>query len=162
MTGKINPQRATAVYRLHDSEGQLLYVGSTADAQSRWEQHARERVWWSAVSTASVEWHPSRAEALAAERRAIREESPLHNEKATDEEVVFPYQGNRGPTAETRLRRAAVEHRRALDRLAIAIERAAAEGLSPEAIGQELGATKDDVLALSRRIADGGGVSNLV
>ncbi|WP_030304170.1 GIY-YIG nuclease family protein [Streptomyces katrae] len=161
MTGKIDPQRATAVYRLHDAEGQLLYVGSTADAPSRWEQHAREKLWWSAVTTASVTWYPNRGEALAAEREAIQLESPLHNDKATDAEITFPYQGNRGPTAETRLRRAASEHRRSLDRLAVAVERAASEGLDAEAIRRELGTTTDEVLALSRRLTNGGGLSSL-
>lgn len=159
MTGSIDPRRLTAVYRLFDAEHRLLYVGSSVHPQQRWEQHASNKVWWSAVTRATVDWLPNRKAALSAERTAIRTEAPLHNDKATETEAAFPYQGNRGPTRETMLRRAAGEYRKAVDRLAIAVDRAALEGLSKEEIANVLG---EDVAAVDRltlhRI-DGGGIS---
>ncbi|MEV8494523.1 GIY-YIG nuclease family protein [Streptomyces sp. NPDC052002] len=159
MTGPIDPRRLTTVYRLYDKAGQLLYVGTTASPEDRWGQHAREKLWWSSVARAAVEWHPDRTEALAAERAAIQSEGPLHNDKATLDEVVIPYQGNRGPSTETKLRRAGTEHRKALDRLAVAVERAAVSGLTVPEIAEHAGIEEDDVLFLGRRINHGGGES---
>lgn len=157
MTGPIDPRRLTTVYRLYDKAGQLLYVGTAVNPEGRWEQHAREKLWWSSVARATVEWHPSRTEALAAERAAIQSEEPLHNDKATPGEVVIPYQGNRGPSPETKLRRAATEHRKALDKLAVAADRAAATGLTLSEIAEHAGIEEEDVSFLAQRIIDGGG-----
>lgn len=161
MTGRIDPRRLTTVYRLYDQAGRLLYVGTSVDPRVRWEQHARSKLWWSAVTRATVVWHPTRTDALAAERHAIRTEGPLHNDKATDKEEVYPYQGNRGPTMETILRRAATEHRNALDRLAIAADRAALAGLSIDEIADKLSVSGLDVESLAERFTAGGGVSAL-
>jgi predicted GIY-YIG superfamily endonuclease len=161
LTGAIDPRRLTTLYRLYDSDGRLLYVGTSVDAQGRWEQHAREKLWWSSVARATVDWHPDRTSAMAAERAAIRSESPLHNDKATAGEAVFPYQGNRGPTPQTALRRAATEQRASLDRLAVAINRAALGGLSVPQIANAAGLNEDDVLRLAERMNNGGGSSAL-
>lgn len=157
MTGRINPSRPTTVYRLFDEAGRLLYVGTSANPQSRWEQHAREKLWWSSVTRATVEWCASRPDALAAEREAIRSERPLHNNKATPEEEAFPYQGNRGPSAETRLRRAGAEARGAMDRLAIAVNSAVASGLSTSEIAATVGLDEGDIAHLATRVERGGG-----
>lgn len=132
--GSIDPRRLTTVYRLFDAEGRLLYVGTSVHPQKRWEQHATTKPWWSAVHHAAVVWLSSRDAALAAEREAIVAEGPLHNDKATEKEAVFPYQGNRGPTRETLLRRAVSDHRKAVDRLAVAVDRASLDGLTKEEI----------------------------
>jgi predicted GIY-YIG superfamily endonuclease len=161
VTGLIDPRRLTTVYRLFDANDRLLYVGTSAEPQGRWEQHAREKLWWSAVTRAEVDWHPSRTDAMAAERAAIQNENPLHNDKATPIEAVFPYQGNRGPSMETVLRRAITEQRKSLDRLAVAVERAALSGLDSSRIAEISGLSDADVAVLAQRVIDGGGTSSL-
>jgi hypothetical protein len=69
----------TALYRLYAVGRRLLYVGIAADPESRWRQHATTASWWPEVVDKEVEWHPNRAEAAAAEIKAIDTEHPLHN-----------------------------------------------------------------------------------
>lgn len=69
----------TALYRLRDRVGALLYVGISEDPLRRWPQHAAEKAWWPEVAHFSLEWLPSRGEALLAEKKAIRAERPIHN-----------------------------------------------------------------------------------
>jgi len=76
---KVDTSKATAVYRLFDNEGVLLYVGIAVDPNIRWRVHAREKTWWPSVSRRDVEWFPSRPAAEAAEVTAIASESPLYN-----------------------------------------------------------------------------------
>lgn len=161
MTGTIDPRRQTTVYRLFDRDGRLLYIGSSVHPQLRWEQHAGEKLWWSSVTRATVDWYPDRASARAAELAAIRAESPLHNDKGTDKEETFPYQGTRGLSIETILRRAAKEHRKALDSLALIVERAALSGLNVQQISRGLDISEAEVHALAERLAEGGGISSI-
>lgn len=161
MTGPIDPRRQTTVYRLYDANGRLLYIGSSVHPQVRWEQHASEKLWWSSVAHARVDWHPNRRAARASELEAIRSEAPLHNNKGTEEEETFPYEGSRGLGIETILRRAAKEHRKALDSLAIVAERAALSGLSVERISEQLAISEAEVQALAERLVEGGGISTI-
>jgi hypothetical protein len=46
------PDLGHYVYRFHDSEGALLYIGSTGNLWYRIGQHAAEREWWPEVSWA--------------------------------------------------------------------------------------------------------------
>lgn len=69
----------TALYRLHDREGTLLYIGITSNPEVRWEQHESDKPWWPLVADRAVEWLPNRDCALEAEARAIRAEHPLYN-----------------------------------------------------------------------------------
>jgi predicted GIY-YIG superfamily endonuclease len=62
----------TALYRLFDAEGVLLYVGISKEFGTRWHQHARSQPWWGEVHHQTIEWHESRADAEAAEETAIR------------------------------------------------------------------------------------------
>jgi len=162
VTGPIDPRRLTTLYRLYGADDVLLYVGTSVAPQDRWEQHARNKLWWSSVQRATVEWHPHRAAALTAEREAIRSEKPLHNDKATPDEASFPYEGNRGPTAATLLRRAVTEARAALDRLAVAVDRAALGGMDLLEIAETAGIDYGDVVLLARRLNAGGGSSALI
>jgi predicted GIY-YIG superfamily endonuclease len=50
----------TALYRLFDTDGVLLYVGITRDTEKRWRQHALKKPWWPQVAERTVEWHPTR------------------------------------------------------------------------------------------------------
>ncbi len=73
----------TAVYRFFNAADELLYVGITGDPRARWAQHAAEKAWWPDVVRHTVEWLPSREEALAAKAAAITAEAPLHNVAGT-------------------------------------------------------------------------------
>ena len=68
-----------ALYRFHDADGALLYVGMTADPSARFKAHKKGKSWWHEVSAVTVEKHPTRAATLNAERLAIVTEKPLHN-----------------------------------------------------------------------------------
>ncbi len=71
--------RAATVYWFLNSEGRLLYVGVTARGHRRMHQHAASKDWWPQVATATFRHFTSRREAVAVEKRAIRNENPLHN-----------------------------------------------------------------------------------
>lgn len=70
---------ATALYRLYDANGQILYVGISRNPAWRWGAHAEQHPWWLDVDSFDVEWHPSRAAAEAAEKHAILTERPARN-----------------------------------------------------------------------------------
>lgn len=69
----------TALYRLYDRDGELLYVGITDSPKRRFKDHADDKCWWPDVTARTVDWLPTRAHALAAEAQAIRTESPRFN-----------------------------------------------------------------------------------
>jgi predicted GIY-YIG superfamily endonuclease len=69
----------TALYRFRDERGDLLYVGVAEDPGRRQAEHAKRKAWWPEVSDHTVEWHPTRELALAAEAAAIRTERPRYN-----------------------------------------------------------------------------------
>lgn len=69
----------TAVYRLSNAAGQLVYVGIGRNPMMRWASHADQHEWWPEVAGFEVTWYSSREEAAAEERRALREDGPLNN-----------------------------------------------------------------------------------
>lgn len=69
----------TAVYRLYDADGALLYVGVARSPRERLSDHAYRKPWWPQVARKTIEWHPDRETALEAEARAIHTEHPVHN-----------------------------------------------------------------------------------
>lgn len=71
--------RATAIYRLRDRQGCLLYVGISSTPAQRWTKHAIDKDWWAEVSDLSLEWFETRAEARAHEEAAIKAEKPRYN-----------------------------------------------------------------------------------
>ncbi|MGA4864134.1 GIY-YIG nuclease family protein [Streptomyces lavendulocolor] len=71
--------RRTALYRLRDKGGHLIYVGVSNKPQQRWAQHAGDKSWWNEVTDLSQEWFESRTEALAVEAFVIRTETPKYN-----------------------------------------------------------------------------------
>lgn len=76
------PPERTALYRLFSARIELLYIGVSADPQERLKVHrwGPYRMTWAAeVVRQTVEWHPSRSQALKAEARAIRAEHPQYN-----------------------------------------------------------------------------------
>lgn len=68
-----------ALYRFYNDGGQLLYVGITNDPPRRMKRHSEKKSWWPKVRGLTFDWYPDRSSVLAAEKRAIRIENPLHN-----------------------------------------------------------------------------------
>jgi predicted GIY-YIG superfamily endonuclease len=75
------PLDRTALYRVRNAEGDLLYIGISRQPEFRWSGHRRHHAWWSEVAHYSIEWHSSRDAAEAAENEAIKSELPRHNGK---------------------------------------------------------------------------------
>lgn len=85
---------STAVYRLHAESGRLLYVGMGRNPMNRWAAHAEQHAWWPDVATFDVTWYASRQDAADEERRALREDDPLHNIHGTPKWGAFLVQAN--------------------------------------------------------------------
>lgn len=71
--------RRHALYRFFDASDVLLYVGITVDIGARFKKHSGDKPWWSEVDRIGIDRFSTRQEALDAERKAIKEEQPLHN-----------------------------------------------------------------------------------
>lgn len=69
----------TQLYRHFNAHGDLLYVGISKSAFDRYMQHKYGSKWYEEIRSMTIEYFPSRAEAEAAERRAIIAEKPLWN-----------------------------------------------------------------------------------
>jgi predicted GIY-YIG superfamily endonuclease len=69
----------TALYRHYDAGGRLLYVGISIDPNRRFRKHSYESDWFDRVTTVKIERFATHAEAVAAERVAVRDEKPEHN-----------------------------------------------------------------------------------
>jgi hypothetical protein len=71
----------TTLYRMFDVSQNLLYVGISArPLLGRLKEHGAAKSWWPEVAYLTVEHFPTRAEAAAAEVRAIRTEHPKYNQ----------------------------------------------------------------------------------
>lgn len=71
--------RRTALYRHFDKDGRLLYVGVTFNPGQRASGHRAYAEWIDQAVSFTGTWFNTRAEALAAEKEAIRTENPLYN-----------------------------------------------------------------------------------
>ena len=69
----------TSLYRHFDREDRLLYVGVSMSFLHRQVAHRRTKAWFDQIAKITVEHFPSRTEALAAERKAIKSEGPMYN-----------------------------------------------------------------------------------
>lgn len=69
----------TSLYRLFAADGSLLYVGIGGNPGRRFEQHRTNKPWWGDVASMTLEHHPTREAAIAAELQAIKAENPRHN-----------------------------------------------------------------------------------
>lgn len=86
LDGRFSPGRPTAVYRLYDATGDLLYVGIAVFPDNRFEQHKAKAFWWWRVVTREITWFETRTAALAEEYRAIKQDKPIFNvQHASDE-----------------------------------------------------------------------------
>lgn len=71
--------KAHTLYRFFAKNGELLYVGRTVDARSRWRTHERTKQWFDDVSSVTRQVYESAELLAAAEVEAIRSERPTHN-----------------------------------------------------------------------------------
>jgi hypothetical protein len=71
--------RRTCVYRHFDADGTLLYVGITSSSSRRESGHLLNSLWHGMSASRTEEWFPNRADAEAAEVKAIKDEEPLFN-----------------------------------------------------------------------------------
>ncbi|MEU8199485.1 hypothetical protein AB0C10_37450 [Microbispora amethystogenes] len=69
---------ATALCRLFDADGCLLYVGLAAEPAQLDQEH-QGKAWWPQVESVEVEWFENRWIAAGEEMRAIRREVPIYN-----------------------------------------------------------------------------------
>ena len=67
------------LYRMHATDGALLYVGITMNPQLRLRDHRISQPWFSEVAQITLEHFGSRQELAMAERAAVRTESPKYN-----------------------------------------------------------------------------------
>lgn len=102
-TSHEEPER-TALYRLYDGGGQLLYIGITRHPERRWVEHGQRQAWWHLVTRKTVEWHAGRNAALAAEVSATADEKPLYDSSwrrtQAEERVGFNNSGDVSRIAE--------------------------------------------------------------
>jgi predicted GIY-YIG superfamily endonuclease len=69
----------TALYRLFDEGGVLLYIGISHQPEVRFEQHSKLKEWWPRVARREVEWFDDRPTAAKTEEEAVRAEDPEFN-----------------------------------------------------------------------------------
>lgn len=67
------------VYWYYDTDGRLLYIGYTEDFGQREKQHSRDDRWYPEIVDTHKDRYESKAEAMAAEARAIQAERPKYN-----------------------------------------------------------------------------------
>lgn len=78
VTGLRSIEHRIYLYRFFGGD-ELLYIGVTGWIPERWQRHKNAATWWPLVTSVKVEPFPKMHLALAAERVAIRDESPRSN-----------------------------------------------------------------------------------
>lgn len=76
--------RAHAVYLYFNKQNQLLYIGTSQVLATRVYAHERNSAWITQASQIRIIWYKTRAQAYAAEQRAILRYKPPYN-KSTDD-----------------------------------------------------------------------------
>lgn len=69
----------TQLYRHFDENNSLLYVGISLSTFNRLSQHKDHSEWFKKIKNVTIEHFPTREEAMAAERQAIKSENPKFN-----------------------------------------------------------------------------------
>jgi predicted GIY-YIG superfamily endonuclease len=69
----------TQLYRHYDADKNLMYVGISLNAFARLSQHRDHSKWFEKIAHVEIEHFPTREEALAAEKNAIKSENPMFN-----------------------------------------------------------------------------------
>lgn len=132
------PER-TALYRLFDTEGNLLYVGIAKNPKRRWYQHsvASSDVWWPDVHEKRVEWFGTRTEAEAAEKKAIRTEGPSYNTTHSPAVVHLP-PGWQGAAPAPSIRAKAARHASYQRGLHFSVQSRHAKSSMPELVAAKI------------------------
>lgn len=76
---RLNDSNGCCLYRHFDKDGVLLYVGISNDVRYRTDTHRKISRWFLDIAKITVTHFPSRDDALVAEKRAIKEETPKFN-----------------------------------------------------------------------------------
>jgi len=79
------PSDASAVYRIYNAGGDLIYVGMSYEPAIRVEVQRREKPWGHEIARYEVDWHSDRAASQRAEERLIKELQPRYNVTHTPE-----------------------------------------------------------------------------
>lgn len=100
----------TAVYRLYDEAGDLLYIGIANAPEYRWKMHKLEKWWWHEVARKEVAaWYDTRAEARAVERRDSLAERPRYDRYLPQNRLPDEERQARGKACEGKALRAIME-----------------------------------------------------
>lgn len=67
------------VYMAYSESGEVIYIGSTSNPRLRVGQHKAVKPWWPEVVRVAVDTYPSKAEALAEEKKRICAQQPKYN-----------------------------------------------------------------------------------
>lgn len=86
---QLDMTRRTALYRLLDGAGRLLYIGIAFDPEARKTAHSHSKLWWPEVTECRTEWYETRSEAATAEAAAVKAEKPIYNKAANES----PFEG---------------------------------------------------------------------
>jgi hypothetical protein len=81
---RAEPAAFTALYSYYDADDLPLYIGITGDLNGRERNHIKKSTWMEFVARSTVARYPTREEAEAAERAAIKAAAPLFNSKHND------------------------------------------------------------------------------
>lgn len=158
----IDYTRRTALYRLYDSIGRLLYVGITFNPSDRWRGHSGTKSWWKDVTRREIEWHPTRSAAERAEVAAIKGEGPLYNVAEADgEPAPAPAKVRRDrhvdcdkaceelTAASEQWRRSKAEFQEADAELRALLRQARAQGVGPSDMARWSGMTREWVAKIA-------------
>ena len=78
----------TALYRHYNKDGDLLYVGISSKHLQRLAQHSNHAHWYDEITRIEIEHFEFKCDAVRAETKAIRTESPAHNILCTPRRIA--------------------------------------------------------------------------
>jgi hypothetical protein len=79
------PEDTCSVYRIHNAEDEVIYIGMSHEPAERVREHRRLKPWADEIAGHEADWYPDRAAAQAAEAKAIRKHQPKYNVVHTPE-----------------------------------------------------------------------------
>lgn len=87
----VNPKLrcVTAVYKLYDTFGDLIYVGITIDPETRFKKHSYDKWWWPTVHRTEIEWTLSFRIAEHVESQLIETHQPKHNVRGSEKQAYW-------------------------------------------------------------------------
>ena len=79
---------ATALDRLYDTDGHLLYVGITFSPAGRMAHHAANQEWWGDVARKTMVWYPTRGRCLRSGGRGNSRRAPAAQQEAQQADTL--------------------------------------------------------------------------